>query len=50
MWFCGLGIGLGGGNQWIVGIATYFFIAGLSIAAAGFIWLVLIAISDSLNR
>jgi hypothetical protein len=38
------------GEQWIVGIATYCFIAGLPIAAAGFMWLVMIAISDFLNR
>jgi hypothetical protein len=50
MWFGGLSIGLGGGEQWIVGIATYSFIAGLPIAAAGFTWLVLIAISDFLSR
>ena len=50
LWFGGLSIGLGGGKQWIVGIATYCFIAGLPIAAAGFIWLVMFAISDFLNH
>jgi hypothetical protein len=49
LWFGGLSIGLGGGEQWIEAIATYCFVAGLPIAAAGFIWLVMIAISDFLN-
>ncbi len=50
MWFVGMGVGLGGGEQWVVAIATYCFLAGLPIAAAGFIWLVIIAIADLVNR
>jgi len=50
LWFGGLSVGLGGGEQRIVAIATYCFVAGLPIAAAGFLWLVMIAISDFLNR
>jgi hypothetical protein len=50
MWFVGMGVGLGGGQQWIVAIATCCFLAGLPVAVAGSLWLVMIAVSDALNK
>ncbi len=50
LWFGGIGGGLGGGEQWVVAIATYCCLARLPIAAAGFFWLLGIAIFDLTNR
>jgi hypothetical protein len=50
MWYGGLGVGLGGGDAWIVHTATFCFITGLPIAGLGFTLLLLIAITDSQGR
>ncbi len=56
LWIGGLSIGLGVGDAGgphadvIVPIASYCFIAGLPIAAAGLVWLLLILLWDFVRR